>query len=64
MNSGCGTYQMVKVWRICLKLSSKYNPHEGVVVDKLMVDILEPLDALNDSGGDQADGEVQAIGGH
>jgi hypothetical protein len=39
-----------------LKFSSKYNP-EGAVVDKLGY-ILKPLDAIHDSGVDQADDEV------
>ena len=34
-----------------------------VVVDKLMDDILEPLDAIHGSGGDQTDDDVQATGG-
>ena len=37
--------------------------HE-VVVDKLMDDILEPLDAIHGSGEDQTDDDVQATGGY
>ena len=36
----------------------------GVVEDKLVGDILEPLAAIHDSSADQADDEVYATRGH
>ena len=56
---------MLKVCWICLKLSPTYNPPpwSRCCLNKLKVDILEPLHAIHDSGRDQADGEDQATGG-
>ena len=44
--------------------STTQNHEVGVVVDKLRSEILEHLDAMNNSGGNQADDELQATGGH
>ena len=56
-----------QILKVCLNFASsgkKLTHEEGVVVDKLMGPILEPLGAIHDSGVDQADGEVRATGGH